>query len=44
LFLEREDDGTGVAHRPALKGCHSSGDIHEEAMENVKEAILKKAV
>jgi len=27
-------------HCPALKGCWSQGDMIEEALENIKEAIV----
>lgn len=28
------------AHAPALPGCHSQGDTEQEALENIKDAIL----
>jgi predicted RNase H-like HicB family nuclease len=28
------------AHVPALPGCHSQGDMEEEALENIQDAIL----
>ena len=28
------------AHRPILPGCHSQGDTVEEALENIKDAII----
>ena len=35
-----EKDGHGYfAYAPELKGCHSQGDILEEVLENMKEAI-----
>ena len=35
-----EKDGHGYfAYAPELKGCHSQGDILEEVLENIKEAI-----
>ena len=27
-------------HIPALPGCHSQGETEEEALENIKDAIL----
>jgi len=33
-------DGGYVVHCPALKGCWSQGDTIEEALENIKEAIV----
>ncbi|NQE52168.1 hypothetical protein C5S29_01145 [ANME-1 cluster archaeon GoMg3.2] len=34
-----EDGGYNVSC-PALPGCHSQGDTMEEALENIKDAIL----
>ena len=28
------------AHCPALPGCHSQGDTFEEAIENIRDAII----
>ncbi|MFQ5627260.1 MAG: type II toxin-antitoxin system HicB family antitoxin [bacterium] len=40
-IFEREPDGGGYhVFCPALKGCHSQGDTYEEAVDNIKEAIL----
>ena len=38
-ILEREDDGGYVVSVPALPGCVSQGDTHEEALRNIREAI-----
>lgn len=40
IILEEEDDGTYSVHCPALKGCHSQGETREEALKNIREAIL----
>ncbi|BDC35825.1 MAG: type II toxin-antitoxin system HicB family antitoxin [Candidatus Methanoliparum thermophilum] len=34
-----EDEGY-IVHCPAFKGCWSQGDTIEEALENIKEAIV----
>ena len=34
-----EDGGFNVSC-PALPGCHSQGDTEEDAMENIKDAIM----
>jgi len=39
VILEREEDGGYHAFVPALKGCHSQGDILEESIDNIREAI-----
>jgi len=40
VILEPSEDGGFTAHVPALPGCISEGDTRDEAIENVKEAIL----
>jgi predicted RNase H-like HicB family nuclease len=40
VIFERESDGGYVAHCPSLKGCHSQGDTYEEALTNIREAII----
>ncbi len=37
--LDPEDGGFNVSC-PALPGCHSQGDTEQEAVENIKDAIL----
>ena len=37
---EDPEDGGYIAHCPALKGCWSQGDRIEEAIDNIKEAIV----
>ena len=39
LRPDRVDGGFNVSC-PALPGCHSQGDTEEEAIENIKDAIL----
>ncbi len=39
LEVDREDGGFNVSC-PAIPGCHSQGDTEEEALENIREAIL----
>ena len=34
------DDGGFNVTCPALSGCHSQGDTEEEAIENIKDAII----
>ena len=41
VVLEEDlEDGGYVVHCPALKGCWSQGDTIEEALGNIKEAIV----
>ena len=40
VVLEKDEDGIYVATVPALPGCISDGRTVEEAMSNIKEAIL----
>ncbi|MFZ3149998.1 MAG: type II toxin-antitoxin system HicB family antitoxin [Methanothrix sp.] len=39
VLLEAEEGGY-IVSCPALPGCHSQGDSMEEALENIKEAIV----
>ena len=34
------EDGGFIVSCPALPGCHSQGDTEEEAIENIKDAII----
>ena len=38
VVLEQEADGGYVATVPALPGCVSQGDTHDEVMRNIREA------
>jgi predicted RNase H-like HicB family nuclease len=40
VFLQEVEEGGFVVSCPALPGCHSQGDSMEEALENIKEAII----
>ena len=39
IIIEKGEDGYFVAHCAGLKGCWSQGKTHEEALQNIKEAI-----
>ncbi len=39
LTISRDEDGAFILRCPALKGCVTSGETLEEALENIKEAI-----
>lgn len=38
VVIEKDDNGY-FANCPALQGCYSQGDIYEEVVENIKDAI-----
>ncbi|MBI5147971.1 MAG: type II toxin-antitoxin system HicB family antitoxin [Parcubacteria group bacterium] len=38
IILERDESGYFV-FCPELQGCYSQGNTHEEALENIKDAI-----
>jgi predicted RNase H-like HicB family nuclease len=40
VTLERDEDGAWVAECPAIPGCVSQGQTREEAVANVREAIV----
>ena len=40
VVLEKGEDGFIVAHCPSLKGCWSQGKTEQEAINNIKEAII----
>jgi len=40
VVLEPSEDGGYTVHVPSLKGCVSEGETGEEALENIKDAIL----
>ena len=42
VSLEAAEDGWIVAECPALPGCVSQGQDENEALENIKEAVLPK--
>ena len=37
--IERDEDGVWVAECPSIPGCVSQGATHDEALENIREAI-----
>jgi predicted RNase H-like HicB family nuclease len=39
VVIEKDESGYFVAEVPALPGCFSQGETHEEALTNIKEAI-----
>ena len=40
VTLERDEDGVIVAEWPAIPGCVSQGSTEEEALRNIREAIV----
>lgn len=40
VTIDRDEDGIWVAECPAIPGCVSQGESKDEALENVREAIL----
>jgi len=40
VVLEEGEDGYVVASCPSLPGCHSQGRTEEEALTNIREAIV----
>ena len=40
VTLERDESGTIVAECPAIPGCVSQGQNEEEALTNIREAIV----
>ncbi|MFQ6072623.1 MAG: type II toxin-antitoxin system HicB family antitoxin [Methanosarcinales archaeon] len=40
VILEPAEEGGYTVYVPALPGCISEGDTKEEALENIKKAIL----
>ena len=41
LTLERDEDSVYVVECPATPGCVSQGNTEEEALNNVKDAIVQ---
>lgn len=39
VILYQDEDGAWCAECPSLPGCVSGGLTHEEALQNIKEAI-----
>ena len=40
VVLQEAEEGGYIVSCPALLGCHSQGDNVEEALKNIKEAIV----
>ena len=40
VVLEPSEEGGYTVYVPALRGCVSEGDSEEEALENIKDAIM----
>ncbi|MDJ0902366.1 MAG: type II toxin-antitoxin system HicB family antitoxin [Xenococcus sp. MO_188.B8] len=40
VLLYKDEDGYWIAECPSLKGCNSQGKTKEEALSNIKEAIV----
>jgi predicted RNase H-like HicB family nuclease len=40
VLIEQDEDGAFVAEVPSLPGCISQGQTREEALDNIKEAIV----
>lgn len=40
VVLYKDEDGYWVVECPSLKGCNSQGRTKEEALSNIKEAIV----
>jgi predicted RNase H-like HicB family nuclease len=40
VVLQEAEEGGYIVSCPALPGCHSQGDSMEEALKNIKEAIV----
>jgi predicted RNase H-like HicB family nuclease len=40
VVLQEAEEGGYIVSCPALPGCHSQGDSTEEALRNIKEAIV----
>ena len=40
VVLEPSDEGGFTVYVPSLRGCVSEGDTEEEALENIKDAIM----
>ena len=40
ITLERDEDGYLVVECPSIPGCVSQGKTEEEALENIREAIM----
>jgi len=40
VILQEAEEGGYIVSCPELPGCHSQGDSEEEALKNIREAIV----
>ncbi len=40
VIIQEAEEGGYIVSCPALPGCHSQGETIEEALDNIKEAII----
>jgi predicted RNase H-like HicB family nuclease len=40
VLIEQDEDGVFIVEVPALPGCISEGHTKDEAIENIKEAMI----
>ena len=40
VTVDRDEDGIWVVECPAIPGCVSQGETRDEALDNIKEAIV----
>ncbi len=40
VVLYQDEDGVWIAEVPSLPGCRSDGDTRDEALSNIREAII----
>jgi predicted RNase H-like HicB family nuclease len=41
VTIEKDEDGWYIAECPSIPGCVSQGQTEEEALENIKDAIIE---
>jgi predicted RNase H-like HicB family nuclease len=41
ITIDRDEDGVWVVECPAIPGCISQGTTKDEAMENIRDAIIQ---
>jgi predicted RNase H-like HicB family nuclease len=40
ITIDRDEDGVWIVECPSIPGCISQGQTQEEALENIKDAIV----
>lgn len=40
VTVDRDEDGIWIVECPAIPGCVSQGETRDEALDNIKEAIV----